>query len=627
LKSTTSQIDHDLLWQNYLKSDDAKSLSTYDIWAKKRREFFKEHGNLPTNENQNRALRSFKDKYKGQRIFIIGNGPSLNKINFEQLKGEFTFGVNRINLLYDRTDWRPTFFTVNDWEVGPDNAAEISTHTKSHIFIPKRFEGMPHTEGSTIYSSINALQEDDFSWDATKGLVMGGTVLTLPIQLAAYMGFNPIYLIGVDVSYQVKSEVVQSGKVIADNQVKQFLESTADDDPNHFDPRYFGKGKKWHNPNPDKMKDGFSNMWRNLSKKNISLLNATIGGQLDSIPRVEFDSLFSLSDLKDSQTSYANHPELCIVIPAYNAGSYISNCIDSILDQIPLSAKVVIVNDGSTDNTLEIIESYDSNQIIVVNQTNGGRSAARNLGLDTAFDLQPKYIAFQDADDYYTPNCIPTLLSCLESDLSLNVVSGTTTRISASGENIRTKDVQRRDLTPTNFLTGPPVMLQSSIFRNIKEFSEIRFDPVPAGEDWLYLARVSTQVGKWSEIDIVSAAYRATDQAILKTTHRYAVNMLSTYLVVKHLLMAHEEIPQNKLSNSDTEQVTKMSSRLFACGQPEFGRALLESNPIGLTFKELSRDAIQERSRVWMSHLGITVPELMERLYSPVLEELYEVSD
>ncbi len=104
-----------------LNSEDA-----YQLYAKKRREFIKRYKELPTTENENNQLLSLKNKYKGERIFLIGNGPSLNKTPLELLEDEYTFGVNRIYLLFDRINWRPTFYTVNDWEVGSDNASEIN---------------------------------------------------------------------------------------------------------------------------------------------------------------------------------------------------------------------------------------------------------------------------------------------------------------------------------------------------------------------------------------------------------------------------------------------------------------------------------------------------------------------
>ena len=81
-----------------------------------------------------------------------------------------------------------------------------------------------------------------------------------------------------------------------------------------------------------------------------------------------------------------------IIIPAYNAGKYINRCIDSIVDYAP---EIIVINDGSTDNTLECLKKYKS--IRIINNTNHGVSYSRNIGIQEA---KNEYIMFLDADDY-----------------------------------------------------------------------------------------------------------------------------------------------------------------------------------------------------------------------------------
>lgn len=95
-------------------------------------------------------------------------------------------------------------------------------------------------------------------------------------------------------------------------------------------------------------------------------------------------------------------PEITVVIPAYNTSSYISDSINSILKQTFLNWELIVVNDGSTDNTGEIVQSFLSERRIkYIYQQNKGVSATRNVGIRTAFS---DYITFLDADDYYLPN-------------------------------------------------------------------------------------------------------------------------------------------------------------------------------------------------------------------------------
>ena len=100
-------------------------------------------------------------------------------------------------------------------------------------------------------------------------------------------------------------------------------------------------------------------------------------------------------------------PKLSIIIPAYNAERYIKQCLDSILQNSKESlakTEIIVINDGSTDNTLKILESYNHHKNIKIHTTkNQGVSAARNLGISLA---KGEWVTFIDADDTISGNFI-----------------------------------------------------------------------------------------------------------------------------------------------------------------------------------------------------------------------------
>lgn len=100
---------------------------------------------------------------------------------------------------------------------------------------------------------------------------------------------------------------------------------------------------------------------------------------------------------------------LSFIIPVYNCEEYLRNCIDSILTSSFTDYEIILVNDGSNDNSLQICQEYASrNKVItVINQPNKGTSSARNAGLDVA---DGDYIWFVDADDSICPENVPKLL-------------------------------------------------------------------------------------------------------------------------------------------------------------------------------------------------------------------------
>lgn len=109
-------------------------------------------------------------------------------------------------------------------------------------------------------------------------------------------------------------------------------------------------------------------------------------------------------------TSYAMD-RLSIVIPAYNAANVIERCLDSILDQdYHIDVEIIVVNDGSTDNTVEILARYEKqypNIFRIISKENGGQAAARNLGKDMA---SGDWLWFCDADDYIMKNGLSYVL-------------------------------------------------------------------------------------------------------------------------------------------------------------------------------------------------------------------------
>ena len=85
-------------------------------------------------------LQKLKDKFKGERCFIIGNGPSLNKIDLDLLKNEYTFGVNSIFLKTRQSGFKPTFYVVEDSHVMADNVEDINKYDVSYKFFPTAYK-------------------------------------------------------------------------------------------------------------------------------------------------------------------------------------------------------------------------------------------------------------------------------------------------------------------------------------------------------------------------------------------------------------------------------------------------------------------------------------------------------
>lgn len=275
------------------------------------------------------ALHALKDRHRGERCFIMGNGPSLNRMDLNKLKGETVFACNAAHLLFDRISWRPRYYACVDTRVlqdrGPEIAAMLDVERQTTGFFPASVvvhdgQGQTIDVGGLLGERPNQVFFNEvsnnpaaglpgmFSIDAAERVVMPYTVTITMLQLAAHMGFSEIYLIGCDTDYVVPDTVRRDGPVLAGGE-GLFLTSSQDDDPNHFDPRYFGRGRQWHNPQVDKMIEHYGFAAQALDALGIKVRNATAGGKLEVFPRVDFDSLFSQGAAPAATTS-APTPEV-----------------------------------------------------------------------------------------------------------------------------------------------------------------------------------------------------------------------------------------------------------------------------------------------------------------------------
>jgi glycosyltransferase involved in cell wall biosynthesis len=107
------------------------------------------------------------------------------------------------------------------------------------------------------------------------------------------------------------------------------------------------------------------------------------------------------------------NPKISVVVPVYNVEKYLNQCIDSLLQQTLKDIEIILINDGSTDNSASICDSYGAkyDNVKVVHQENHGISIARNKGIDVA---RGTYIGFVDSDDYVAHHMYEHLLNLAE---------------------------------------------------------------------------------------------------------------------------------------------------------------------------------------------------------------------
>ena len=232
-------------------------------------------------------LMRYKDIHKNERVFLIGNGPSLNLMNLSLLKNEYTFGVNAIYLNAEKMGFYPTYYVVEDTFVAEDRACEIDTYSHGTKFIGNYLRYCLAGSQNTVWTNVyfrydNYLGFPRFSKNASRMVFTGGTVTYICMQLAYFMGFSEVYLIGFDHSYKIPTDAKIEGQKI----------TSVSSDPNHFNKQYFGRGKRWHHPRLDRMETAYKKARLVFENSDRIIENASIGGRLEVFSRVSFDQLF-----------------------------------------------------------------------------------------------------------------------------------------------------------------------------------------------------------------------------------------------------------------------------------------------------------------------------------------------
>jgi len=240
-----------------------------------------------------RRLKALKDIHKGKRALIIGNGPSLRQTDLSKLRDEFTFGLNRIYLLFPELGFHTTYLvSINDLVIEQFKDEILAQPMpkflawRSHRHLSPQFSNSPIPISSlqSLSSSLpiflyTTYTGPRFSSDVRFRVWEGATVTNVALQLAFHVGFQQVILIGVDHNFASKGE---ANKTVV----------SQGDDPNHFAPNYFGKGAKWQLPDLDTSEIGYTLAREAYHKAGREVIDATVGGKLTIFPKVEYDSLF-----------------------------------------------------------------------------------------------------------------------------------------------------------------------------------------------------------------------------------------------------------------------------------------------------------------------------------------------
>lgn len=240
------------------------------------KEFVHRHISRP-----NPQLKELKNIHMGERCFVVATGPSLTLQDVEKLRDEVTFGVNSIVKLFPYTKWRPTYYCLGDTGVfqGIQNdllheMPRLPFFAKGYIncicptaywYEPRILEYKLRRYGRRMSSS-----QIYYSWsnDISIEIASGESIVYTVLQIASYMGFSKIYLLGTDCNYQNTN--LLHNKLLTYQYDKQLSPDLG-----------------------DTMINDYQYAKKNLERNGVQVFNATRGGMLEVFPRVDLDEVLN----------------------------------------------------------------------------------------------------------------------------------------------------------------------------------------------------------------------------------------------------------------------------------------------------------------------------------------------
>jgi len=473
----------------------------------------------------NTLLAEYRDKHRGQRCVIIGNGPSLNKMDLSFLKNEITFGMNRIYLLCDKWDFRPTYYVSVNPLVIEQSVEQIRQITAPRFLTLEglRFIGTAE-ENIFIQRRPGGAH---FSTDPRNGC-WWPTVTYAAMQLAYFMGFNEVILIGVDHYFKTKGDAN-----------KEIVSGGVDED--HFHPDYFGKGVRWNLPDLEKSELAYRLAKQAFEAPGRRIIDATVDGRLTIFPKADYREIFfpaahqvksvkaglsaelvdtefeeylrnrsesteplvTAASAKFSPMDSAEPQERYLVsaiVSTYNSERFFRGCLEDLEHQtIADRLEIIVVNSGSQQNEEAIVKEFQQkydNIVYIKTEEREGIYAAWNRAVKAA---RAKFITNANTDDRHREDALEIMGKTLLANPDVALVYGDqicTDTPNGTFDNHHAIEMARRpDYSRARLLFGCCVgsqpMWRKSLHDELGYFDE----SLDCAADWDFWIRISRKYG------------------------------------------------------------------------------------------------------------------------------------
>ena len=260
---------------------------------------FDEEGKHQPGKSYRERLMALHNVHHGKRCFVMGNGPSLARMNLSLLKEEITIGSNGIFKKFSEIGFPTTYFTMEDTEQVEDREDELASISGTTRFFALYNAHCIPARDDTLFLNIERTSHGEghqgkrwkhlypqFSLDLASAVYLGATITYINIQLAFFLGCDPIYLIGVDHNYGAITKKYKSGKIDIDDKVMDELQNS------HFISDYHSVGGRFGVPYTEQQEMAYAHSYFVVKSFGRNIFNAGYDSHLEIFPKVSFDSLF-----------------------------------------------------------------------------------------------------------------------------------------------------------------------------------------------------------------------------------------------------------------------------------------------------------------------------------------------
>lgn len=214
-------------------------------------------------------------------MVLVANGPSLNLMALDFLKDEVVIGMNKIFLGFRKFKFYPRYYVAVNKIVLAQSAEKIKS-MNCVKFVPTHSKQIISEDALTYHIETRNPQKR-FSDDISVGVHEGWTVTYVALQIALFLGFKEVVIIGMDHHYAFSGQPNE----------RCILEGP---DTNHFTPDYFGGGQLWDNPDLNRSEESYIIARSEFEKKEARIIDATLGGSCNIFQKADYRSIFGVKN-------------------------------------------------------------------------------------------------------------------------------------------------------------------------------------------------------------------------------------------------------------------------------------------------------------------------------------------